>query len=178
MIITLKSAGAPGLRFDKTAVGFVRRLQKALRKSIPIGKTLIVTCTAPIRQDSKTSRLLEAELGRLVASRKKKLQATILGNRIQARVLNGGNEASPLLGFIHNPDSGPEMLFRLTQAVVRALDAGTRMAAGEALVIRNQAGRVPVQALKYICTAVRAQTAFRRILVLEDGKLKSLRKAR
>lgn len=177
MIITIKATDEPRLRFDKTAVGFVKRLQRALEKSIPGGVTLVVTCTAPIRLDSKTAGHLETELSRLTAGRKKKFEATILGNRIQARFLRGGGGAGRFLGFIHNPVPGAEVLFRLTQSVLRALDAGARMPAGEALIVRNRAGRVPVQALKYIATALRARTVFGRILVLEDGTLKSLRKA-
>jgi hypothetical protein len=177
MIVTIKSTGVPRLRFDRTAIGFVTRLQKALTKSIPEGSTLIVTCTAPIRRDSKTSKELQAQLDLMLASGRKRLGSTIAGNRIQARVLQGHAQPGRLLGFIHNPEPGPEVLFSLSRAVLRSLDAGSLRPAGESLVIRNRNGRVPVQALQYICTALRAETVFHRVLVLEDGKSTPLKKA-
>ena len=48
----------PRLRFDRVALGFVRRLQAALSASVPDGRTLIVTITAPIRVPSKTAAAL------------------------------------------------------------------------------------------------------------------------
>lgn len=177
MMITIKSTGLPRLRFDRTAIGFVARLQKALTKSIPDGRTLVVTCTAPIRQDSKTSKELQAKLESMLAGGRKRLESTIAGNRIQARVLQGHAQPGRLLGFIHNPEPAPEILFSLTRAVLRSLDAGSLLPAGEALTVRNQDGRVPVQALQYICTALRAQAVFSRVLVFEDGKSTPLKKA-
>ena len=49
----------PRLRFDRVALGFVRRLQAALSASVPDGRTLILTITAPIRVPSKTAAALE-----------------------------------------------------------------------------------------------------------------------
>src|SRR5215470_2216174 len=53
-VTTLKQRTAdqgtmPRLRFDRVALGLVRRLQTALSDSVPNGKTLIVTITAPIK---------------------------------------------------------------------------------------------------------------------------------
>ena len=53
----------PRLRFDRVALGLVRRLQAALGESVPDGKTLIVTITAPIRVPSKTAAALEDKSG-------------------------------------------------------------------------------------------------------------------
>ena len=49
----------PRLRFDRVALGFVRRLQAALSASVPDGRTLILTITAPIRVPAKTAAALE-----------------------------------------------------------------------------------------------------------------------
>ena len=49
----------PRLRFDRVALRFVRRLQEALSASVPDGRTLILTITAPIRVPSKTAAALE-----------------------------------------------------------------------------------------------------------------------
>src|SRR6266853_3438510 len=88
--ITFRGVKEPRLRFDRTAVGLVRRLQATLAKSVPEGKTVIVTITAPIRQDSKTGVVLEDKIRELLATRRAQLKATIHGNRIQVRVLTGG----------------------------------------------------------------------------------------
>ena len=53
----------PRLRFDRVALGFVRRLQAALSASVPDGRTLILTITAPIRVPSKTAAALEETSG-------------------------------------------------------------------------------------------------------------------
>jgi hypothetical protein len=80
----------PRLRFDRVAVGLVARLQASLSRTVPDGKTVVVTVTAPIRQDSKTGTLLEAKLRELLAAQRAWLKSTIRGNRIEVRVLKGG----------------------------------------------------------------------------------------
>jgi hypothetical protein len=163
--ISLSGVGEPRLRFDRTAVGFVKRLQDALSESCPKGKTLVLTCTAPIRQDSKTGKLLEARIAKMIASRKMRLDTTILGNRIRVRVLKGA-AAVRLVGFVHNPEPNPEALFNITRALLRAMDSARR---DRVLIVRNKSGPVPIKALQAICAALRAQTVFRRILVSEGG---------
>ena len=49
----------PRLRFDKVAVGLVSRLQAALGAAVPADRIVMLTVTAPIRQDSKTTAALE-----------------------------------------------------------------------------------------------------------------------
>jgi hypothetical protein len=39
----------PRLRFDRVALGFVRRLRDALYEAVPDGKTMVLTITAPPR---------------------------------------------------------------------------------------------------------------------------------
>jgi hypothetical protein len=56
------SLAKPRLRFDRVALGLVADLQAALRESIPIGQTVIVTVTAPIRLPSKTAAALEEKI--------------------------------------------------------------------------------------------------------------------
>jgi hypothetical protein len=53
----------PRLRFDRVALGLVRRLHDALHEAVPDGKTVILTITAPIRMPSKTAALLGRFLG-------------------------------------------------------------------------------------------------------------------
>src|SRR5580704_18010030 len=89
-VMTLTRGEEPRLRFDRVAVGLVKRLQASLSKSVPEDKTVVVTVTAPIRQDSKTGAALEAKIQELLTAGQTRLEATIHGNRIQVRILDGG----------------------------------------------------------------------------------------
>ena len=73
----------PRLRFDRVALRFVRRLQEALSASVPDGRTLILTITAPIRVPSKTAAALEDNIRTYLArqSAKGEVEQTIHGNR-------------------------------------------------------------------------------------------------
>ena len=73
----------PRLRFDRVALGFVRRLQAALSASVPDGRTLIVTITAPIRVPSKTAAALEDNIRTYLARQSAQGEAkhTIHGNQ-------------------------------------------------------------------------------------------------
>src|ERR1700752_4435115 len=88
--IAIRRFKEPRLRFDRTALGLVRRLQENLAATVPAGKTVVVTITAPIRQDAATSAMLEEKIRGLLATRRGRLAVTIHGNRIRARVLKGG----------------------------------------------------------------------------------------
>ncbi len=52
----------PRLRFDRVALGLVRRLQARLCELVPDGKTVILTITAPIRVPAKTAAALENKI--------------------------------------------------------------------------------------------------------------------
>ena len=73
----------PRLRFDRVALGFVRRLQAALSASVPDGRTLILTITAPIRVPSKTAAALEDNIRTYIARQSAQGEAkhTIHGNQ-------------------------------------------------------------------------------------------------
>jgi len=104
----------PRLRFDRVALGLVRRLQAALCESVPDGKTLILTITAPIRVPSKTAAALEDKIRTYLARRSAQVEArdTIHGNQIRVRLVKGGGSerTSKVIGFVHNPDSDPDVL--------------------------------------------------------------------
>lgn len=99
-----------GLRFDKVALAFIARLQDALSAHVPAGKTLFVTCTAPIRKDSLTSRnlipMLAEAMGR--GSARFKFDKTINGNRIRARLVKARD--GKVAVYVHNPDVDVEAL--------------------------------------------------------------------
>jgi hypothetical protein len=175
-LIKLRGAHEPRLRFDRVAIGLVRRLQASLAKSVPDGKTMIVTITAPIRQDSKTGTALADRIRELLAARRAQLRTTIHGNRIQVRVLNGGaSRTSKLIGFVHNPKPGSSVLFEVTRSLLASMRSGKRPAKGDRwLVITNQDGLAPVETARQVCRALRARTVFKRILVAERAGVRVL----
>lgn len=163
--ITFGDVKEPRLRFDKTAVGLVKRLQSALSKSVPDGRTVVVTITAPIRQDSKTGLVLEEKIRELLASRRAQLKATIYGNRIQVRVLEGGtSRTSKLVGFVHNPKPDPAVLFDITRFLLACIGSGKGPStSGRWLAIANQDGLVPVETVRQVCLALRARWVLKRL---------------
>lgn len=174
--VTFAGVKEPRLRFDRTAVGLVRRLQAALSKSVPDRKTVIVTITAPIRQDSKTGVVLEDKIRQLLAASRAQLKATIYGNRIQVCVLKGGNsQTSKLVGFVHNPEPDPAVLFDVTRFLLTCIGSGKRPPTRDRwLVIANQDGLVPVETVRQVCLALRARTVFKRIFLAESEGVRVL----
>jgi hypothetical protein len=111
----------PRLRFDKVALRFVADLRTALHDAVPKGKTLALTITAPIRQDSKTAAEVERQLRELLSRRSSKLtfDETIHANRIRAHLIDGNSPRIPnVIGFVHNPDTDAAELLRAAQALL------------------------------------------------------------
>jgi hypothetical protein len=106
-----------GLRFDKVARRFVAELQIALRESVPGGKTLVFTITAPIRQASKTAAEFEEKLRVLLARRPVKIDFSdvINGNRIRARIMSG-ESSTKVSGYVHNSDIDTGSLFEMARS--------------------------------------------------------------
>ena len=90
-------ASKPRLRFDRVALGLVRRLQAALSEAVPESKTVIVTVTAPIWQASKTASALEDIIRRCLARRSPgqgrpvEAKDRIHENQIRVRLVKGGS---------------------------------------------------------------------------------------
>jgi hypothetical protein len=148
-------------------VGFVSRLQAALAASVPDGKTVMVTITAPLRQDSKTGAVLQDRIGHLLASGRTQLKTRVYGNRIQVRVLKGGASRTPkLVGFVHNPKPDPALLFEVASCLLACMGSA-RQSGDRWLIIANQDGLVPVATLRQVLRALRAETIFQAILLAE-----------
>lgn len=174
----LRFTGAkePRLRFDRTAVGLVRRLQAALARCVPVGKTVVVTITAPIRQDSKTGAMLEERVRKLLASRRAQLRATINGNRIRVRVLKGSApRTSRLIGFVHNPTPSPALLVEVTRSLLACIGSENQPPGGDRwLVLANRDGGAPVETIRQVCRALRARSVFKRVLVADGEGVRAL----
>ena len=175
-VIAFRGVQEPRLRFDRVALGVVRRLQASLSKSVPDGKAVIVTITAPIRQDSRTGAALEDGIRELLAARRAQLKATICGNRIQVRVLKGGaSRTAKLIGFVHNPEPDPSVLFEVTRSLLACIDSDKPPPRGDRwLMIANQDGLAPVETVRQVCWALRARTVFKRILLAESEGVRVL----
>jgi hypothetical protein len=148
------------LRFDKTAVGLVERLQAALAKSVPDGKTVVVTITAPIRQDSKTGGILIDRIRELLVAGQVQLRATIYKNRIRVCVLEGGcSHTSKLIGFVHNPEPNPEVLFDVTRSLLACIGGDKRPPKGKRwLITATKDGLAPIETVRQVSLALRRQT--------------------
>src|SRR5262245_42744840 len=122
----------PRLRLDKVALGVVHRLRASLQGSVPHGRTIVVTITAPIRLASKTAAAMAERIRRRLEGAAAAGRSThrIHGNTIQIWILKGGTAmTSKLVGFVHNPDADPRILIEVTRALLAAIAAQRRAAA-------------------------------------------------
>jgi hypothetical protein len=171
------------LRFDKVATRLVERLQGALGQTVPDGIAVLVTVTAPIRLASKTATALEEKiqtlLGRGSLARDEK--ETIHGNRVQIRFLKDESLRAPkLIGFVHNSDSDPPLLFHMTRELLERVSAleGTRvlkLAHDRWLIVISAEEASCLEAYGYIYAQLRIATHFKKILmVFADGRVGNL----
>ena len=162
--MNIEGTQQPRLRFDKGAIGLVKRLQ-SLSASVPDGKVVVVTVTAPIWQDSKTGTALEVGIRELLGAKRVRWKAAMYGNQIEVRVLKGGaGEIPKLIGFVHNPRPGPSLLFDVTSSLLEIIDSGAP-GAERWLMISNQDGRAPFETVRQVCMALGARGVFRKILL-------------
>ena len=171
-VITFASVPEPRLRFDRVAIGLIRRLQASLCAAVPDGQVVVVTITAPIRHDSRTGAALEDRIRRLLAARRAQLKATIHGNRIQARVLRGGGSRTKLIGFVHNPQPDASLLFGVTRSLLASIGSSQQRGGCDRwLIVTGQNGAPPFETVRQVCLALGVGTVFKRILFAEgcDG---------
>jgi hypothetical protein len=174
----------PRLRFDRVALGLVRRLQAALGESVPDGKTVIVTITAPIWLPSKTAAALESKIRDCLARRSAPVEAkeTIHGNQVRVRVVKGGSrQASKVIGFVHNPDSDPDVLLDITQSLIEGIGAKAGEGAPAAavderwLVLAGDDWLSPIDTYRQVYSQLSIPTSFKKILmVLAGGWIETL----
>jgi hypothetical protein len=169
-VATLKArAGTkPRLRFDKVALGLIRRLQDA---AVPARKTVVVTITAPIRQDSKTGAVLQDRIRRLLARRsaQPRLTDTIHGNHVQIRVFkHAWSRASKLIGLVHNPDSDAGVLFEMARSLLAASPA-------DWLVIDCEQGLPLIDTYRHVYSQLIPRPPFQKaLMVLGGGRVEAL----
>lgn len=169
----------PRLRFDKGALGLVARLQTALNDSVPEDRAVIVTVTAPIRQDSKTTVVLEQLIRSALTSRpvRADIQETIHGNQVRVRVVKTGSlQATKIIGFVHNPDPGAHLLLlhtteKLLECLAKAAKrrAAINFAGAAWLVIAHEDALPPIETWRQVYTQLSVPTGYRRVLMVVAG---------
>jgi hypothetical protein len=124
--VARRALAKPGLRFDKVARGLIARLQDALCQSVPDGTAVILTVTAPIRLPTKTAEALADKIRDCLAQRSEPVEVRdeIYGNQVRVRLVAGvARTASQVIGFVHNPDSDPDVLLDLAQSLLQQISA-------------------------------------------------------
>jgi hypothetical protein len=174
----------PRLRFDRTALRVVEGLRAALAAHVPDGQAVVLTVTAPIRLPSKTIAALESKIGDCLARRSARVEVRerIHGNQVRARLLKGLSRKMPkVIGFVHNPDSDPDVLLGLAQTWLRRIGAMAderppeRIRGDRWLVVADTDGLSYVETYRHICSQLSAATDFKKILVvLAGGRLEVL----
>jgi hypothetical protein len=174
----------PRLRFDRVALGLVRDLRAALREFVPDGQTVILTITAPIRQPSKTTAALEDKIRVYLARRpaQVEIKEIIHGNQIRIRLVKGvSRRMSKVIGFVHNPDSDPDVLLRLTQSLLQHIGAAAakrapkNFAGDRWLVVADEDGLSHIEAYRHVYSQLSIPTDFKKILmVLAGGRVETL----
>jgi len=166
----------PRLRFDRVALRLVRRLQAALSGFVPGGKTLIVTITAPIRVPAKTAAELEDRIGADLGRRPGAVAArhTIHGNLIRVRLVKGGsNRAAKVIGFVHNPDSDPEILLDIVHSLIESIGAkavASPAFAGDRWLVLVTEGRLAnIETYRLVLSQLSMPADFNKILVVAAG---------
>ena len=176
--------GKPRLRFDRVALRFITGLQAALHEDVPDGDTVIVTVTAPIRLPAKAAAALEDKIRSSLARRSGRVELTesIHGNQIRVRLVRGGpSGASRVIGFVHNPDSDPDVLLDMTQSLLERIGAmarrrsPARVAGDRWLVILDEGGISDTDTCRLVYAQLSLPTDFKKILmVLAGGRVETL----
>jgi hypothetical protein len=174
----------PRLRFDKVALRLVRALQAALRESVPDGRTVMLTITAPIRLPAKTAAALEDKIRIYLARRSVPVafKDTIHGNQIRVRLVKGGaKRTSKVIGFVHNSDSRPDVLLDMAHSLLERIGAESvkrapaRFAGDRWLIVANEDGLAHIETYRQIYSQLSIPTDFKKILmVLAGGRVETL----
>jgi hypothetical protein len=174
----------PRLRFDKVALRLVGGLQAALSEFVPDGEAVVLAITAPIRLPSKTAAALESKIRERLARRSAQveLKDTIYGNQIRVRLVRGvSRRMSKVIGFVHNPDSDPDVLLRLTQSLLQHICAAAdkrppeKFTGDRWLVVANKDGLSYIETYRHVYSQLSISTDFKKVLmVLAGGRVETL----
>jgi len=169
----------PRLRLDKVARGLVHQLQTSLNDVVPDGRTVIVTITAPIRQDAKTTVALEQIIRAALQGRSARtdLKEVIHGNQIRVRIVRTGcAKAQKLVGFVHNPDPGADdVLLDSTEALMACMHMApdgrvpAKFSGARWLVITNESKFSHIEVWRKVLAQLSAPAGFSKVLMVFAG---------
>jgi hypothetical protein len=173
-VVVLKRSGAGEhqirLRFDKVVFRLMQHLQNQVGQNLPDGRMALLTVTAPIRLPSKTAVAIEEKIRS--AGEQNSTRATIHGNRVRIRILRHGSPALPkVIGFVHNPDSDPRPLLKMTADLVGRIrhdrsKLTTSPAVERALILADSEGISEVSAYRHVCSELHLAAVFQKIFVV------------
>ena len=169
-----RTSTSPRLRFDRTALTVVARVQKSLEEAVPRGRTVIFTLTAPIRLPARTAAAIEERIRSVLARHRVQWRGTLHGNGVRVSILRGGGrDTSKLIGFVHNP--APDAAILIDMARVLLARAGTDQRRSSAasrerwLIVLDPRGIAPLGAFRAVCAALRLRRVFARVLLVLPG---------
>jgi len=174
----LVGSSKPRLRFDKVVLRLVKTLQANLSAVVPEGSTVILTVTAPILLPAKTAAAIEEQVRGWLTHRSARVerQTTIHGNLIRVRIVkNISNYAQKVLGFVHNPDSNPEVILDLAHALVELIGiaadrhASARFAGQRWLVLAIEDSPTNFELYRQVCSQIMMPIAFKKVLMAHAG---------
>ena len=169
----------PRLRFDRVALRLVGGLQAALSELVPDGEAVVLTVTAPIRLPAKAAAALESEIRDCLARRSAhaEIKDSICGNQVRVRLVKGvPRRASKVIGFVHNPDSDPEILLGLTQSLLQHIGAAADRRPPETftgdrwLVVADEGGLAPIETYRQVYSQISISTEFKKVLMVVAGR--------
>lgn len=103
------------LRFDKVALRLINGLKAGLAETVREDQAVIFTVTAPIKLPAKTAAAVEALVRDGLPAGE--VHKTIHGNQIRLRLIEGVPAEMPrVVGFVHNPESHPDLILALAEA--------------------------------------------------------------
>jgi hypothetical protein len=107
---------------------------------------------------------------------------TIHGNQIRVRLVKGGSrQTTKVIGFVHNPDSDPDVLFDITLSLIERIGAKAckgapgRSAGDRWLVLAGDDRLSSIEPYRHVYSQLSIPTDFKKVpMVLADGRIETL----
>jgi hypothetical protein len=174
----------PHLRFDKVARRLIGHVQEALRASVPKGKVVLVTVTAPMHLASRTASALEAAVRDQLA--RETMQAdcnlSIHGNQVRVRLVQSRTKlCSNVIGYVHNPGTDAGRLLDIAQQLLQLVEPAAprrpraRSVSERWLAILVEGGAEQMAAYRQVYEQLSIAADFARILMVSSaGRVETL----
>ncbi len=106
-----------GLRFDKVVVELLEDLRAFTEHNVPIGHSVLVTVTAPIKLPNKTEQAIEEQISQLLDAAID-WQGIVFENSVHIKVVKpfASKQKHRLVGFVHNPGTNAKVLLTIGEA--------------------------------------------------------------